>query len=219
MCTMRVTPNSIPSASNTGELSKYRPATASYCWGENGSGELGDGTNNTTGPGGAPVAVTGGHTFTSLTSGYHHTCGLISGTGAAYCWGRGGQGQLGNGQFSQSNTPVAVSGGLVFESLAAGSYHTCGTTSSGDVHCWGRNNDGELGTGDVSATGLPTAVPGFSFPTIGAGHQFSCGITSTGVGYCWGLNDEGQLGTGQVSTFTTPQLVVGGINFRSPATP
>ncbi len=29
MCTMRVTPNNMPSASNTGELSKCRPATVS----------------------------------------------------------------------------------------------------------------------------------------------------------------------------------------------
>jgi len=54
-----------------------------------------------------PVAVSGGLSFTGLTAGDAHTCGLtISGT--AYCWGSNGSGQLGRGTFDYSTVPVAV---------------------------------------------------------------------------------------------------------------
>jgi alpha-tubulin suppressor-like RCC1 family protein len=49
-----------------------------------------------------------------ITSGLDHSCGLTS-TGAAYCWGFGYSGKLGNGSTSDSGTAVPVSGGMVFK--------------------------------------------------------------------------------------------------------
>jgi len=54
-----------------------------YCWGRNTSGELGDGTNTQRA---APVAVSGGLTFTKLVTGDFHACGFATG-GTVYCWG------------------------------------------------------------------------------------------------------------------------------------
>jgi len=81
-------------------------AGAAYCWGENVSGQLGDGTttNSLT-----PVAVAGGHTFASLSPFLFHTCGLTTG-GAAYCWGSNSNGALGDGSTTSSTVPVRVSG-------------------------------------------------------------------------------------------------------------
>jgi len=77
-----------------------------YCWGVNNSGQLGDGsiTNSST-----PVAVSGGLTFSTLTAGAGHTCGLTS-TKTTYCWGDNQYGQLGNGSTTNSSVPVAVVG-------------------------------------------------------------------------------------------------------------
>ncbi len=67
---------------------------AAYCWGVNSgsydAGALGDGTTTDQS---SPRAVTGGLTFTSLTSGFHHTCGLTA-NGTAYCWGDNTLGNL-----------------------------------------------------------------------------------------------------------------------------
>jgi len=82
-------------------------AGISYCWGENASGVVGDGTvlNRT-----EPTAVTGGVSFAVLNSGFDHVCGLTA-AGAAYCWGDNSSGQLGIGiAGSLQSTPTAVAG-------------------------------------------------------------------------------------------------------------
>ncbi|MEX2282900.1 MAG: Ig-like domain-containing protein [Gemmatimonadota bacterium] len=79
---------------------------AAYCWGENETGSVGDGTTIDRLE---PVAVSGGHTYTSLDSGFRHTCGRAS-TGVVYCWGSNGAGQLGNNANLASAMPVKVVG-------------------------------------------------------------------------------------------------------------
>jgi alpha-tubulin suppressor-like RCC1 family protein len=53
------------------------------CWGENGAGQLGDGSNFDR-P--LPVAVASG-VFTAIAAGSNHACGLTA-DGEAYCWGK-----------------------------------------------------------------------------------------------------------------------------------
>jgi alpha-tubulin suppressor-like RCC1 family protein len=85
-------------------------AGAAYCWGYNGDGRLGDGTHTGSN---VPVAVAGGHTFTAVSLGRtdDHACGVTT-ADAAYCWGQGAIGALGNGTNTSSDVPVAVSGGI-----------------------------------------------------------------------------------------------------------
>src|SRR6266516_3798313 len=89
-----------------------------YCWGDNYAGELGDST--ITGPetcyAGAwiacsttPVAVAGELTFTMVSAGLGHACGITT-EGAAYCWGRNDEGELGDGTTTSSSIPVKVAG-------------------------------------------------------------------------------------------------------------
>src|SRR6185369_4544186 len=71
-----------------------------YCWGANGFGQLGDGTiTDRT----APVAVSGGLTFTQLAVSTTATCGLSS-SGALTCWGWAGYGLYGDGVFATMGT-------------------------------------------------------------------------------------------------------------------
>lgn len=131
-------------------------AGAAYCWGRNDRGQLGDGsTTNRL----VPAAVQGGLIFTDLSEGAvrSHTCGLTT-AGAAYCWGRNDNGQLGDGTTTDRLTPVAVEGGIVFASLAAGAAHTCGVTPYAQVYCWGDNSSGQLGDGTTTRRLIPTVV-------------------------------------------------------------
>ena len=80
-------------------------AGATYCWGDNSSGQLGDGTTTDRT---APTAVAGSLTFTGIGAGFSHTCGLTA-SGATYCWGSNASGQLGNGTLTSQLSPTAVS--------------------------------------------------------------------------------------------------------------
>jgi len=77
-----------------------------YCWGDNGSGELGDGSTSGTRH---PVRVAGSLTFAVVSAGHYHTCGVTT-EGVAYCWGGNSEGELGNGTTRDSDTPLRVAG-------------------------------------------------------------------------------------------------------------
>jgi alpha-tubulin suppressor-like RCC1 family protein len=77
-----------------------------YCWGENGNGQLGDGSTQWRN---SPARVVGGLTFIALAVGTYTTCGL-SGGGRIYCWGWGFNGSLGTGASADSPIPLEVLG-------------------------------------------------------------------------------------------------------------
>jgi alpha-tubulin suppressor-like RCC1 family protein len=152
---------------------------AAYCWGDNSSGQLGDGTTSTRI---SPTAVVGGHAFSALAAGYDHTCGVAS-DGIAYCWGAGGA--LGGSPTSW--IPVPVAGNLTFAAITAGVHYSCALTTEGLAYCWGSNWIGQLGDGTTTNRTAPMPVAGgLVFRAVDAGNDTSCGITAGGIAYCWG---------------------------------
>src|SRR5450759_4260350 len=190
-------------------------AGAAWCWGYNGEGKLGD---NTTANRPIPVAVQqGGVTFTSVTAGWAHTCGLTS-AGAAWCWGYNGYGQLGDNTTTEQHTPVAVQqGGVTFSSISTGGYHTCGLTSGAAAYCWGWNGHGQLGDNTTTEQHTPVAVRqgGVTFTSITAGGWHTCGLTSAGAAYCWGYNGYGQLGDNTTTDEHVPTAIAGGLSWAT----
>jgi alpha-tubulin suppressor-like RCC1 family protein len=167
-----------------------------------------------------PVAVSGGFTFTQITGGGSHTCGLTA-DGTAYCWGSGASGQLGDNSTSRQQTPVPVATGLRFTTIDAGANHTCGLTGDGTAYCWGSNTRGQLGDGTVTSRSTPAAVSGgIAFDMIVAGGfdiGHTCGLAADGTAYCWGDNELGQLGIGSadVAVHPEPVPVSGGLSFTA----
>jgi len=129
-----------------------------YCWGQGGSGQLG---NNSATNSSTPVAVQmpAGVSFQSIAAGIIHTCALTT-EGKAYCWGQGGSGRLGNNSATNSSTPVAVQmpAGVSFQSITANGSHTCALTAGGKAYCWGYGSSGQLGNNSATNSPIPLAV-------------------------------------------------------------
>jgi alpha-tubulin suppressor-like RCC1 family protein len=126
-----------------------------WCWGWNNYGEVGDGTTTKRL---APVAVSGGLTFATVSGGANgFTCGLTT-AGAGYCWGLNNVGQLGDGTTTARLTPVAVAGGLTFLQLSAGFAHVSAVATGGTGYAWGANTQGQLGDGTTTNRNVPTAL-------------------------------------------------------------
>jgi alpha-tubulin suppressor-like RCC1 family protein len=76
-----------------------------WCWGDNSSGQLGDGTQTLES---APVAVTVlGQAWASVSAGSAHTCALAADS-TLWCWGDNSDGQLGTGSGGVQMLPARV---------------------------------------------------------------------------------------------------------------
>ena len=136
------------------------------CWGYNYHGQLGDNSrvNRDT-----PVASAPGLTgVVSIAAGGYHTCAL-SEAGNVSCWGYNGNGQLGDGTYTDSQIPVPVFNLSGVVTITAGRFHTCATLREGHVlRCWGNNYYGEVtgGTSSQSSMNAPS-------------HPVQCGSAGT----------------------------------------
>jgi alpha-tubulin suppressor-like RCC1 family protein len=181
-------------------------AAALYCWGDNGGGDLGNGSTTLSD---VAVAVSGlGSPVVAMTAGHSHTCAVL-GTGTVDCWGSNTEGQVGNGTTGISETsPQAVSGLSGVTGIAGGGYHTCAVRSDGSVWCWGSNSSGQLGTTSVTISESPievAAVSGAVSVVTGATH--TCVLTSAGSVWCWGDNADGEAGNGTTSATALPAAI------------
>jgi alpha-tubulin suppressor-like RCC1 family protein len=199
-------------------------AGAAYCWGDNFSGQLGDGSEESRL---MPTAVSGNHAFSAISAGDNHTCGLTA-AGAAYCWGSNSSGQLGLPDAGRtcgsggltwncSFIPVRVTGDVAFTAISAGGSFTCATTAAGAAYCWGDGLSGNLGNGAEANSATPVRVAGADlFSRVSAGYPgHACGITTAGAPRCWGANLTGELGTGNTALSSVPVAVAGNLQLVS----
>lgn len=166
------------------------------CWGDNGAGQLGDGSTNDSF---TPVDVSGLEGgVAAIMAGSNYACALTS-LGGVKCWGAG-------------SAPIDVSGltgGVV--AITGGWSHRCALTSTGGAKCWGGGSSGQLGDGSVTFSSIPVDVSSLTsdVAAIAAGYMHTCALTSTGAVKCWGENDSGQLGDGSTTNRLIPVDVSG----------
>jgi len=180
-------------------------------WGNNGSGELGDGTRTDRsryGDIGALDSVV--RVAAGWTPRYGHTLAVRS-DGTVWAWGDNTAGDLGDGTTDGRLAPVQVTGLTGVTQVAGGCDHSLALRSDGTVWAWGGNGAGQLGRGTVTGYEVaPAPVSGLAGVTkISAGCGFSLALRSDGTLWAWGGNNAGQLGTGSTADSAVPVKITG----------
>ena len=157
------------------------------CWGENASGQLGDGTLTSRAVPANVVGLPGD--IVEVSAGSAHTCAL-SRSGRVWCWGNNFGGQLGNGRSGNDlilvATPAEVEGlGGGAAAISSGLSSTCAVTLGGAAMCWGTGGTGD-GTSFLRAR--PTVALGVESgaTAVWTNTANTCVLMSTGGVKCWG---------------------------------
>ncbi|REE98345.1 ricin-type beta-trefoil lectin domain protein [Thermomonospora umbrina] len=213
--TRRTTPAKVPeldgltvtaiSAGRDGHVLAVLESGAVVAWGTGTSGQLGNGsdTNSTT-----PVLVTGlsdvSTTPGAIAAGYGFSTAVLT-DGTVKTWGDGGFGQLGNGQTTDSDTPVNVSGITNATQVASGGGHSLALLSDRSVKAWGLGVSGQLGDGGNTNRTTPVPVSGLADATgVFAGTFHSGALKTDHTLWTWGDNGHGQLGNGTPTDSNVP---------------
>ncbi|BDR52784.1 hypothetical protein KIM372_06910 [Bombiscardovia nodaiensis] len=162
-----ITPGTYITTLNTGN-GDFNLAIANdhtvYAWGNNYSGQLGDGsnTNKNTPVKILPGEITPGTYITTLKTGPGYTMALTD-DHAVYMWGDNWRGVLGNGTTLGRNTPGKIISGDIpsgtdITAISAGYAHALALGNDSTIYAWGDNGAGELGTGNTASRSTPVRV-------------------------------------------------------------
>lgn len=163
-----------------------------YCWGDNGSGQVGDGTYGPFTDKSVPILVQGalsGKTVTKVSVADTSICAIADGN--PYCWGSNDHGQLGQGNiFSlvtppSADSPTISSGPLknkkildigtasnnlpsLLSPASRAKPHSCAVTEDGVMSCWGSNGFRQLGSiacaGVVLGSNWNVCIGAYNYP-------------------------------------------------------
>lgn len=182
-----------------------------WAWGQNTSGQLGDGTVTNRS---SPVQIDSGLTSWTRIACSSNNTAIIRSNGTLWIWGGNFRGQLGQGNTTSASSPVQVGTDTDWVDVSTSSETTFAIKTNGTLWGWGRN--------DVSFTtlfGQWSAATNVSSPIqIGSGstgnwQRVYQGYMSVfakktdGTLWAWGRNLVGQLGRGNRDSLSSPLQV------------
>jgi alpha-tubulin suppressor-like RCC1 family protein len=171
-------------------------------WGAGGSGDLCSTAANKNVPQEITATVLQGDV--TLASGQNNHAIYYTKTGKLYACGNNVAGQLGDGTFTSSISPVQVTG-LPAEAVLSvqTAWEDSGALmADGTYWDWGYNKQGELGDGSTAASDVPVQVSlSAAVDVVSQGGSLSNNgqtvvLLSNGSVYSWGEDADGQLGNG-----------------------
>ncbi|MDO9122685.1 MAG: hypothetical protein Q7U31_12910, partial [Anaerolineaceae bacterium] len=201
-----------------------------WCWGENGLGQLNDGTTTNSSK---PVKSLLNKLQNAIAAGQEALLGdaaggvdkwsaeqatLIQEMGNSLFlfgdrWNKGGCAVDFNGQVKcWSDDPLStfVQGSKPAYMVETGISHGCALNADGTTSCWGNNQYGQLGNGTNQESASAVLTTGISeAKEIGIGRNHSCVLVGEGnTAMCWGENTYGQLGNDSIIDSNLPVYVI-----------
>jgi len=183
-----------------------------WVWGNNNSGQLGDGTSMRRY---LPIRIGSGTSWSYVTAGASFTVAITT-SGQLWAWGNNFHGQLGDGTRNTRLTPVRVGTATNWRSVSAGNSHVVAITTSGQLFAWGNNENGQLGDGTTEGRFGPTRIGiATNWRSVSAGTSHVVATTTSGQLWAWGNNGQGRLGDGTVINRHVPTRIGTGTNWET----
>jgi alpha-tubulin suppressor-like RCC1 family protein len=146
-------------------------------------------------PGSAVTTGDPALSFRTLKYGGNAHCG-IQADDSLWCWGSDNRfGQLGDGTFTPSPTPVQEYRRARWSSVDMGFYCVYAIDSDAGLYFWGLN-DGLHDAFPAGNQSTPQLVDSGAWMAVSTTCTHACGIHTDGTLWCWGGNSNGQLGDG-----------------------
>ena len=180
-----------------------------FTWGENRSGQLGDGTV-TRRPNPSEIPV--GPGWVEVAAGSTHTTARKT-DGSLWAWGENERGALGDGTFVNRSTPVRVGTASNWLQITAGDGFSAGIQNDRSLWAWGAVN---------VYVGQPSPIPsriGFDsdWAGVAAGFNHTVALKTNGSLWGWGYNLSGQIGDGSTTERLLPVRIGTATNWKSVA--
>lgn len=151
-----------------------------FVWGDNSSGQLGDGTQTIRN---SPFQV-GSLSWAMIDGGQTFGAGITS-TGDLYTWGYD-DGSLGHGTNTLGFVNPTQVGSSKWLKLSCGVKHTVAIRSDGTLWAWGLNSSGQLGDATTTNRLSPVQIGTSLWSAVSCGDNFTVAIGSDGIMYAWG---------------------------------
>ncbi|WP_394835456.1 hypothetical protein LVJ94_00835 [Pendulispora rubella] len=173
------------------------------CWGDNSSGQLGNGTSMRACPDGLVCPVQGLDIGVDAVFGGGLAHCALRKDSTVFCWGDTVFQQNDDGVYAHHVTysPRKMPELTNASTVGVGLYFQCALTDGQNTKCYGLNNTGTLGTKSVEEGGTDhgeisgMGKQGRKLAAAQSGY-FACAVTGSGALKCWGSNAHGQLGNG-----------------------
>jgi alpha-tubulin suppressor-like RCC1 family protein len=210
--TATVTAQSVTQTTGGGYHSLFLEDNGSlWSMGRNNYGQLGCGTNASTGTN-QPQQIVGSN-VTSIAAGINHSL-FLKNDGSLWSMGANGNGQLGDLTYipTTTNQPKQIVASNV-TSIAAGGYHSLFLKNDGSLWTMGANYYGQLGNGTFSTnaptgTNQPQQIVASNVTSIAAGEDHSLLLKNDGSLWSMGENINGQLGDGTTTNSNQPKQII-----------
>ena len=173
-----------------------------WAWGNNSSGQLGQGSYTNCS---SPVQV-GALTDWYKISTNEFNCIAIKNNGTLWAWGNNYSGQLGQNNTTFRLSPVQIGSATDWYSASIGGKGgVVAVKTNGTMWTWGRGASGRLGQNDTANRSSPTQVGILTnWLSASMAYDFCVAIKNDGTMWSWGNNGFGALGLNDTANRSSP---------------
>lgn len=172
-----------------------------FAWGDNTWGQVGDGSRADAV---APVLVRRVRDASTVVAGCVDAYAILRDSGTVLAWGRGDQGEMGDGHTATRVLPVTVTGLSGVKQVSVGYETAYAVLPDATVRAWGYGRQGQLGNGTYANSSVPVQVTGITSPitSVVSGQFTASGQNSIvargtdGSLWSWGYTGFGATGSG-----------------------